>query len=118
MNSGNNNLSLPWANGWFSEPQKPAWVQELRGWQRIIMKHQFGKIYFRYDDLPRVYEEGKAVGVEMILLFGWWKGGFDNGYPVYEPDLVHSGAGSGLACLRSGKFGKSATLELRQSTAS
>ncbi|GGF61220.1 hypothetical protein GCM10010912_03050 [Paenibacillus albidus] len=80
-----------WANGWFSEPQKPAWVQELRGWQRIIMKHQFGKIYFRYDDLPRVYEEGKAVGVEMILLFGWWKGGFDNGYPVYEPDPALGG---------------------------
>ncbi|TXK68950.1 DUF6259 domain-containing protein [Paenibacillus sp. N3.4] len=80
-----------WADGWFSEPQKPEWVQELPGWQRIIMKHQFGKIYFRYEDLPRVYEEGKAVGVEMILLFGWWKGGFDNGYPVYEPDPALGG---------------------------
>ncbi|MCS7460071.1 DUF6259 domain-containing protein [Paenibacillus doosanensis] len=80
-----------WAAGWFSEPNRPEWVQELNGWQRIIMKHQFGKIYYKYEDLPRIYEEGRTVGVNMILLFGWWKGGFDNGYPVYEPDPALGG---------------------------
>ncbi|NOU73008.1 hypothetical protein GC098_16540 [Paenibacillus sp. LMG 31458] len=75
-----------WAESWFVEPVKPKWVQELRGWQRVILKHQYGEVFFTYADLPRLYLEGRKVGVEMLFLFGWWKGCFDNGYPVYEPD--------------------------------
>ena len=67
-------------------------IRHLKGWQRIIMKHQYGEIYHKYADLPRLYEEGARYGIHMILLFGWWKEGMDNGYPGYEPDEALGGA--------------------------
>lgn len=81
-----------WAEqSWWTVPQRPEWVTDFTGWQRIILKHQYGEILFRYDDLPRVYEEGKKVGLNMLLVFGWWKGRFDNSYPLYEPDPALGG---------------------------
>lgn len=66
-------------------------VKKLNGWQRIIMKHQYGEIFHRYKDLPRVFLEGKKYGIDMILLFAWWQEGMDNGYPNYMPDEALGG---------------------------
>ncbi len=75
------------ARGSFFKPVKPReWVQGMTGWQRIILRHQYGEIFFKYDDLPSLYLEGKQYGLDTLLVFGWWKGRFDNGYPHYEVD--------------------------------
>lgn len=79
-----------WAEGWYTGPHPST--RPIRGWQRIIMRHQFGKVLFRYDDLVDVYEAGRRAGLDGILLFGWWKGGFDRGYPTYEVDEELGGA--------------------------
>ncbi len=71
---------------WYRPPAVPDWVKKITGWQRIILRHQFGEILFRYADLPEVYRNGAKYGLNMLMVFGWWKGRFDNGYPVYEPD--------------------------------
>lgn len=83
-----------WADtAWYPDPHvRPEWVKEITGWQRIILKHQYGEIFFRYEDLPRLYEEGKAYGLNTLLVFGWWKGRFDNNYPELEPDPALGGA--------------------------
>lgn len=73
-------------------PKSPKWVREMTGWQRIILKHQYGEIFFRYADLPRIYENGAKYGIHTLLVFGWWQGRFDNGYPTYEPDPALGGA--------------------------
>ncbi len=76
-----------WARSdWYFVPQKPEWVQNMTGWQRIILRHQYGEVFFRYKDLPHIYQEGKRYGLDTLMVFGWWKGRFDNGYPVYEAD--------------------------------
>ncbi len=75
-------------------------IRHLKGWQRIIMKHQFGEVYHKYADLPRLYDEGARYGIKMILLFGWWKEGMDNGYPGYEPDEELGGADALRAAIR------------------
>jgi len=64
----------------------PDWVKYMTGWQRIIMRHQYGDLFFRYSDLPRIYDAGVPYGLHTLLVFGWWKGCFDNHYPEYEPD--------------------------------
>lgn len=64
----------------------PQWVREMRGWQRVILRHQYGEIFWKYEDLPRLYLEGKESGLDTLMVFGWWKGRFDNGYPHYEID--------------------------------
>lgn len=71
---------------WYVPHEKPLWVKNMTGWQRIIMKHQYGEIYYRYKDLPDLFENGMRYGINTLLVFGWWKGCFDNHYPEYEPD--------------------------------
>ena len=77
---------------WLEIRKKPVWVNEIDGWQRIILKHQYGEIFFTYDDLYNVYKSGAEYGIKALLVFGWWKGRFDNGYPLYEPDPALGGA--------------------------
>lgn len=77
---------------WYTPPTVPEWVKNITGWQRVILRHQFGEILFRYEDLPSIYEEGAKCGLNMMMVFGWWKGRFDNGYPIYEPDPGLGGA--------------------------
>ncbi len=72
-------------------PSSPQWIREMTGWQRIILKHQYGEIFFRYADLPKIYENGAKYGIHTLLVFGWWRGRFDNGYPNYEPDEALGG---------------------------
>lgn len=83
-----------WAKqSWLPEVTRKDSVKNLHGWQRIIMKHQYGEIFHTFDELPRLYGEGAKYGLTMILLFAWWKEGMDNGYPDnYQPDEALGGA--------------------------
>ncbi len=76
-----------WAEKTFYKvPKKEKWVKELTGWQRIIMRSQYGEDYYKASDLPHIYEEGAKSGIHTIFLFAWWKEGMDRNYPVYtEP---------------------------------
>lgn len=67
-------------------------AKEITGWQRLILKHQYGEIFHTYNELPKLYKEGLKYGINMLLLFAWWKEGMDNGYPNYEPDPALGGA--------------------------
>lgn len=60
------------------------WVRKLTGWQRIIMRSQYGEDYYKASDLPEVYRIGKKYGINTIFLFAWWKQGMDRNYPFYE----------------------------------
>ena len=71
---------------WFDVPEIPQWIKDMQGWQRIILKHQYGEIFYKYSDLPSVYKEGSKYGIDTLLVFGWWKGCFDNNYPEFEFD--------------------------------
>lgn len=77
---------------WYTSPNIPDWVKDMTGWQRIICRPQYGDVHFTYADLPRVYREGQKAGLNFLMVFGWWKGRFDNGYPIYEPDDELGGA--------------------------
>lgn len=76
-----------WANStWWTKRERKEWVTNFTGWQRVILRHQYGEVFWKYKDLLQVYENGKKYGIDTIMVFGWWKGRFDNGYPLYEPD--------------------------------
>lgn len=76
-----------WAeSSWFVNRDRREWVKNFTGWQRIILRHQYGEVFWKYKDLIQVYENGKKYGIDTVMVFGWWKGRFDNGYPLYEPD--------------------------------
>lgn len=59
----------------------------MKGWQRIIMKHQYGEVLFPYTDLgTRVKTVGESAGINTVLVHGWHNGGHDNDYPNYIAD--------------------------------
>lgn len=84
------------AADWFRPEPRRAGIAELDGWQRLILRHQYGEILHTYADLPAIYRAGARHGIRMLLLFGWWQEGMDNGYPHYLPDEALGGA-AGLA---------------------
>ncbi|MBR1705715.1 MAG: hypothetical protein IJ721_02870 [Bacteroidales bacterium] len=74
-----------WAEQTFYTPvEKAPWVKDLTGWQRIIMRSQYGEDYYKPEDLPAMYEAGAKYGIHTLFLFAWWKEGMDRGYPYYE----------------------------------
>ena len=71
-----------WADTWWRHREAPVWVTQMKGWQRIIFRHQYGETFFRYADLDnRIRKAGESVGVNAVFPFGWWQSGMDNGYP-------------------------------------
>lgn len=57
---------------WYTPPVVPEWVKNITGWQRIILRHQFGEVNYTYEDLPRLYENGKKYGLNMLLSCSKW----------------------------------------------
>jgi hypothetical protein len=80
-----------WADSWFTVVDKPASISTMKGWQRIILKHQYGEVHYRYDQLKQIHDEGAAAGIDNLLLFGWTKYGHDNGYPDCRFDESQGG---------------------------
>jgi len=71
-----------WADSWWRHREEPQWVKEMNGFQRIIMKHQYGETLFPYTDFNnRIKKAGESVGINVVFPFGWWNTGMDNGYP-------------------------------------
>lgn len=81
-----------WVDTWWDRKEPPQWVKEMKSWQRIIFRHQYGETFFRYTDLNnRIRKAGESVGCDAVLAFGWWDTGMDNGYPVYTTDPLQGG---------------------------
>lgn len=81
-----------WADTWWDHRESPQWVKEMKSWQRIIFKHQYGEYLFKYEDLNgRIAAVDKTVGCNAVFMFGWWQEGMDNGNPDYSPDMSQGG---------------------------
>jgi hypothetical protein len=71
-----------WADTWWEHREPPMWVKQMPGFQRIILRHQYGETIFPYKDFgTRVKDAGESVGINTVFPFGWWQTGMDNGYP-------------------------------------
>ncbi|MDO5581365.1 MAG: DUF6259 domain-containing protein [Planctomycetia bacterium] len=71
-----------WVDTWWTQRKIPQWIKMMKGWQRIIFRHQYGRTLFTVSDLNgRVKEIGKTVDINALMAFGWWNSGMDNGYP-------------------------------------
>ncbi len=81
-----------WADTWMRKAEPPAWIAEdLVGWQIIILKSQYGEIFWRYSDIPGLFAEMKEAGITTFFVWGWHTGGMDNRYPEYELDPLLGG---------------------------
>lgn len=72
-----------WAEKWFKFREISEAVKNMNGWQRIIMRSQYGENFYTFDDLEKLCDDGLKAGIDTLLLFGWHAGGHDNDYPNY-----------------------------------
>ncbi|HZQ26773.1 MAG TPA: DUF6259 domain-containing protein [Acidimicrobiales bacterium] len=56
-----------------------------------FMKVADGRVAYRYDDLPALYERAAAAGLDQLMPYGWMAGGFDTTYPEFFPDIELGG---------------------------
>jgi len=81
-----------WADTWWDYKEAPLWVREMKSWQRVIFKHQYGEYLFKYPDINgKVGQAGESAGCNALFLFGWWDEGMDHGNPDYSPDDSQGG---------------------------
>ena len=81
-----------WADTWWDYKEAPLWVREMKCWQRVIFKHQYGEYFFKYPDINgKVGQAGESAGCNALFLFGWWDEGMDHGNPDYSPDESQGG---------------------------
>lgn len=73
------------STGW-TPPEQPEWIKEFKGWLRVILKQHHGELNWSYYDIPRLYDEAAAAGLDTIFLLGWEKHGFARMWPDYELD--------------------------------
>ena len=77
---------------WWDYHEAPQWIREMKSWQRVIFKHQYGNYLFKYSDLyGRMQKAGESVDADAVFAFGWWKEGMDRGNPAYTPDDTQGG---------------------------
>ena len=77
---------------WWDHHEAPQWIREMKSWQRVIFKHQYGNYLFKYSDLyGRMQKAGESVDADAVFAFGWWKEGMDRGNPAYTPDDTQGG---------------------------
>lgn len=93
-----------WADTWMERTKPPEWLRRAPGWILPLLKGQTGRINSTYADLPGMYQEAKAAGINLLNVFGWVKQGFDNLYPEYDPDEALGGADGLKAALAAIKL--------------
>ena len=81
-----------WAKTWMPKPNPPEWLRCVPGWVLPSLKGQTGHITATYSDLPGIFKEAQASGINLLNVFGWVKQGFDNLYPEYDPDEARGGS--------------------------
>ena len=84
-------LYRTWVDTWWDHREEPLWVKQMNGFQRVILRHQYGETLFTYNDFATsVKQAGESVGINVAFPFGWWNSGMDNGYPdsyfITDPD--------------------------------
>ena len=73
-----------WARSWISSCSIPKWLRNTNGYVLPIMKQQSGRITRDYRDLPDICSEAKnRIGINLLYVWGWNKGGIDTDFPHY-----------------------------------
>ena len=65
-------------------PVVADWAQEFQGWLRVIMKPHHCEINWDYSQIPMLFDQAQAAGVNTLFLLGWEAGGFARMWPDFK----------------------------------
>jgi hypothetical protein len=70
----------------FRPPPLPKWMREsFHGWGQVSFKGAEKNPPFRFTDIPKLYDRLESIGLNVLHIFSWGAGGFDNDYPLRFP---------------------------------
>ena len=85
---------VQFAKNKIQDGQMPPWMRDLSGFRLVLLIDQSRGIQNDYDFIYDQFKKDRKNGVDLpILVFGWVRRGFDNGYPELDPDERIGGAG-------------------------
>ncbi len=90
-----------WADSWITPGTPPDWVQRMPGLQDTILREQYGKLVYAYDDLPMLHDAAAEVGIDLVKISGWHGPGHDNAFPDWEADEAQGGRAALMAKMRA-----------------
>jgi hypothetical protein len=64
----------------------PEWAKKPHAWLQIHINSPEDELRIQFKDLPKIGEECRQYGVDVIQLVGWNDGGQDRGNPSHSPD--------------------------------
>lgn len=66
---------------------RPDWFMKSTGLvAHYDFKYQTHGVVHKYKDIPEIFEQAKAMGMNHLLISGWNYDGFDHGFPEYRVD--------------------------------
>ncbi len=75
-----------WYNQFFEFDHCQNWLRREHAWNTINLMTSEGQVLYPYDEIPDMAIQAKKYGVNVLHIYGWWKGGHDRNYPFYEPE--------------------------------
>lgn len=66
--------------------KRDSWLAAEDAWQSTIISYPDDTIGYRFADLPRLAQDARAAGINVLQIDGWDIGGIDRDYPLYTPD--------------------------------
>ena len=70
----------------YKPPPLPEWMREsFHGWMQVSFKGARKDPPFRFADIPGLYAKVEGLGLNVLHIFSWGQGGFDNNYPLRYP---------------------------------
>ncbi|MGE5577882.1 MAG: DUF6259 domain-containing protein, partial [Syntrophothermus sp.] len=76
-----------WIEQHITYPEVPRDLKEQAGMAPRYDFRNYPGIQHRFEEIPAMFEEGQAMGLEHFFIAGWNRRGFDNNYPEYYPDM-------------------------------
>ncbi len=89
VHKGNWHAGSKFYRAWMEESgswKKPAisdWAEDFQGWLRVIMKPHHCEINWDYSQIPALFDEAQAAGMNTLFLLGWEQYGFARMWPDF-----------------------------------
>ena len=71
-------------SGSWKNREVPDWATEFQGWLRVIMKPHHCEINWDYSQIPALFDEAQAAGMNTLFLLGWEQYGFARMWPDFK----------------------------------
>lgn len=76
-----------WITPYLAQHENTEYLKEQAALNQCYNFKRVEEIQNRFEDIPRMWEEGNKRGINHMFIASWNRTGFDSFYPEYYPDM-------------------------------